>query len=394
MKIGLSASIIQRGKSGVATYVAGLLRGMAAAGWPVQVVLFGLDDDRTWFTPWLEACEWVGVAESQRPAVRNILWHQTILPGLLRKHACDVLHIPSYRRLVACPDIPQVATIHDCAPFRMAGKYDRLRMLYGRHVVTRLARRMHEVIAVSEATAADIREFFRVPDARLSVVYNGIAHERFHPMPVEAVRHRLPVTAGWEDGWWLYVARLEHPGKNHIRLLHAYEALCREDPGSAGRLVLAGADWHGAEEIHKAIAASPVRDRIHLAGFVPDSDLPAWYSGAKGLIFPSLFEGFGLPPVEAMACACPVLCSDRGSLPEVVGNAAGIFDPEDVGAMTQAMLKLSRAPTWRDQLVQAGLARAARFRWETCAAETIRLYHRAADSANRAEFSRQTQRIS
>jgi len=382
MRVGLSASVIQRGKSGVATYVGGLLKGLAANDWPVEVVIFGLDEDREWFSPWLDHCEWVGVPERFRPAVKNILWHQAILPGLLKRHRCDVLHIPSYRRIVARHGIPQVVTIHDLAPFRLAGKYDVLRMFYGRHVVKRLARRAAAVCAVSETTAADIRQFFDIPPDRLSVIYNGIEHGRFFPLPPEEVRRRLPVTGDWKEPWWIYVARLEHPAKNHMRLLQAFESVCAAAPTSSFRLVLAGADWHGAGEIHQAIAASPVRDRIHCAGFVPDEDLPAWYSGARALVFPSLFEGFGLPPLEAMACGCPVLCSDRGSLLEVTGGAAEIFDPESPAAIAASMQNLLASGERRSALVRAGLGRAGQFRWECCAKETAALYDRACGKPN------------
>ncbi len=377
MRAGLSVSVIQRGKSGVAAYIAGLLHGMAAEGWPVEMTLFGLAGDREWFAPWLERCEWVAIPEKFRPAVRDIAWHQTVLPGMLRRHRCDVVHIPSYRRILALPGRPQIVTIHDLAPFRLAAKYDRMRMLYGRHVVKRLARRAREIIAVSETTATDIREFFGIGDERLSVVYNGIDHARFRPLTPAEVRQRLPFTADWKDGWWIYVARLEHPAKNHLRLIKAFERLRAEAPLTAGRLVLAGADWHGAGEIHEAIARSPARDWIHVAGFVPDDDLPAWYSGAKGLVFPSLFEGFGFPPIEAMACGCPVLSSDRGSLLEVVGTAARIFNPEDPAAIASAMFEVSHSGKRREELREAGFTRAGQFRWERCARETISLYRRA-----------------
>ncbi len=377
MKTGISVSVIQRGKSGVASYIAGLLRGMEAEGWPADVTLFGLAEDRDWFARWLDRCEWVAIPENFRPAVKNIAWHQTVLPGLLRRHGCDLIHIPSYRRIVALPGRPQVVTIHDLAPFRLAGKYDRMRMLYGRHAVKWLVRRAREIIAVSETTAADIREFFGTGSDRLSVVYNGIDHERFRPLPPDEVRRRLPVTADWKDNWWIYVARLEHPAKNHLRLIKAFERLRAEAPLTAGRLVLAGADWHGAAEIHSAVARSPARDWIHMAGFVPDDEMPAWYSGAKGLVFPSLFEGFGFPPIEAMACGCPVLSSDRGSLCEVVGSAAHIFDPENPAAIAAAMFEVSHSGKRRDELREAGFARAGQFRWERCARETISLYRRA-----------------
>jgi glycosyltransferase involved in cell wall biosynthesis len=252
-----------------------------------------------------------------------------------------------------------------------------LRNFYAKQIVTRLARHCTRIIAVSKATAADIRTYFKIPDERLHVVYNGIDHARFRRLSPEEVRARLPQTEAWPDAWWLYVARLEHPGKNHLRLIEAYELATKRAGGPIGNLVLAGADWHGAREIHAAAEASPLRDRIIRAGFVPEEDLPAWYSGAKALVFPSLFEGFGLPPVEAMACGCPVLCSDRGSLREVASNAALIFNPENVEEMADAIARVATDPSERARLVENGLARSNDFRWEFCAEQTVAIYNEA-----------------
>jgi glycosyltransferase involved in cell wall biosynthesis len=377
MKVALSVSVVQRGKSGVATYVFGLLRGLSVIGWPVEIVLFGLENDRELFTPWLDRCRWVPVHERFRSTAKNIAWHHLLFRRALKEHECDLVHIPSYRRIVAAPGVPQVATIHDCAPFRLAGKYDFFRTFYRKQIVTRLARHCTRIIAVSKATAADIRTYFKIPDERLRVVYNGIDHARFRRLSQEEVRKRLPQTEAWSDAWWLYVARLEHPGKNHLRLIQAYELATKRVGRPIGNLVLAGADWHGAREIHAAAEASPLRDCIIRTGFVPDDDLPAWYSGAKALVFPSLFEGFGLPTVEAMACGCPVLCSDRGSLREVVADAALIFNPENVEEMANAIVRVATDPAERARLVEKGLARSSNFRWECCAEQTVAIYKEA-----------------
>lgn len=388
MRVGLSVSVIQRGRSGVATYVGGLLRGLASISHPAEVVLFGLEEDREWFAPWLEHCEWVGVAETWRPAVRNILWHQLFFPGLLKRHRCDLVHIPSYRRLIAWPGRPQVVTIHDCAAFRLSGKYDPARMFYGQKVVRPMARRCQRVLTVSATTATDIRKYFGISEERLKVVYNGLSHERFAPMSAEEVTRRLPRVADWAAPWWIYVARLEHPGKNHLRLLRAYEQLHRESPHPVGRLVLIGADWHGASEIHRAIEKSPARDQIVRLGFVSEEDLPAWYAGARALVFPSLFEGFGLPPLEAMACGCPVLSSDRGSLPEVVGSAALLFDPENEAALAALMRRMLDEPELAGQLREMGIQRAGQFRWENCATATVETYREALESSRKAGSGR------
>ncbi len=132
---------------------------------------------------------------------------------------------------------------------------------------------------------------------------------------------------GQRHPYFIYLARLEHPGKNHVRLIQAFEQFCARNPGLTHELLLGGADWHGAEVIHQRVAASALKGRIREIGFVPKTDLPHWYAGATAMVYPSLFEGFGLPPIEAMACGCPVISSAAGSLGEVVGDAARIIDP-------------------------------------------------------------------
>ncbi len=377
-RVLLSTSVAQRGKSGVAAYIFGLLEGFKRLGWPVQFVLAGPAEDQPLFDPWRDGCEWVGVEERWRGAAANILWHHTGLPGVIRRHACPVLHIPSYRRIVWHPPCAQVATIHDCAPFRLAGKYDLARMLYGRRVVVPLARRLDGLMTVSETTAEDIVRFFGLPRESIVVTPNGIDHDRFSPRTAAGRLALLRKPEGLRDGWWIYVARLEHPAKNHLRLIEAFTALCRNLGDDAGQLVLAGADWHGAEEIHRAVRESPVRDRIFTTGFVAGDDLPGWYGGARAMIFPSLFEGFGLPPLEAMACGCPVICSQAGSLGEVTGGAARTIDPLDPADMTRAMLEIATDPQVGASLRRRGLERAAGFTWQATAALTLEVYERAA----------------
>ena len=370
MRVALSLSVVQRGRSGVATYLFGLLDGLAAIDAPVKVILLGLAEDRPLFERWLDRCEWESVAETWRPAVRNLLWHQTALRGVLRRVRADVLHVPSYRRIVWRPPIPQVVTIHDCAAFAVKGKYDAARMFFGRQVVPRLARRAQAVVTVSAATADDVTRYFGLRRDGLRVIWNGIDHRRFRP-PAPAALAEFRARLGLTRPYLLYVARLEHPAKNHVRLIAAFEELASAQPGLPHDLVLAGADWHGADEIRARVAASPLQARIRLPGFVATEDLPLWYGGADLMVYPSLFEGFGLPPVEAMACGCPVVCSDRGSLAEVVGDAARIVDPEAPAEIARGISEVLAAPAaWTD----CGLRRAALFSWDAMARATAKVY--------------------
>ncbi len=376
MKIGLSTSVIQRGHSGVGQYVLSLVHALLPAAREHAFTLFVLEADLPLFGFAAAAMRIEPVAERHRPPVKNILWHQRTLPGLVRRAGLELLHVPSYRRMLWPRPCALVATIHDLAPFRLAGKYDWARTLYGRVVARQLAHRQDEIVAVSELTAGDIGTFFHVPPARVTVVPNGLDHARFQPGSAERARALVCRPRCIADPFFLYVARLEHPAKNHVRLIAAFNAF-KAATGSAWKLVLAGSEWHGAAVVHAAINASPFARDIHRTGFVASSELPEWYRAAAVFVFPSQFEGFGLPPLEAMACGCPVLSSRRGALAGTVGPAAGLLEPDDVAQMQSQLTRAAGDPAWLDALRTSGLARAQEFNWQKTAASTLAVYARA-----------------
>lgn len=367
MKIAISTSVIQRGKTGVAQYVFALIRALLPHAHEHEFHLLVLEEDLPLFDFVGDQMKIVPVAEKWRPAVRNIFWHQFILCQWLKKERIDVLHIPSYRRMLWRAPCATVATIHDLAPFHVNGKYDLARMLYGRIVVKHLARQQSSIIAVSQNTAADVARFFGIAESNQRVILNGVAHERFHPAKAQS---------RGDKNFFLYVSRLEHPAKNHVRLIEAFSRF-KEATGSDWQLVLGGSDWHGAEHIHAASAASPVAQDIRFLGFVPDAHLPDLYRTASGFVYPSLFEGFGLPPVEAMASGCPVISSAAGSLAEVIAEAAWVIDPEDIDSIHRALTQIATCGTTRRRLIEAGLANARRFDWDENAQETLKVYQAA-----------------
>ncbi|HKW30180.1 MAG TPA: glycosyltransferase family 1 protein [Verrucomicrobiae bacterium] len=377
MNIGISTSVIQRGKSGVAQYVLALVRALLPHAAQHQFTLFVLEEDLPLFAFAESELNIVPVSERFRPALKNIWWHQTALPQIARDRRLDVLHVPSYRRMLWPQPCALVATIHDLAPFHLAGKYDRLRMFYGRVLARKLAQRQDQIITVSRATAQDVLQFFGVAAERLSVIPNGVDHTRFFPGSRATARKQVAEKHGLHRPFFLYVARLEHPGKNHVQLVEAFNRF-KTETGSDWQLAFAGSDWHGARAIHAAIQQSPFATNIHCLGFVTENDLPNLYRAADVFVYPSLFEGFGLPPVEAMACGCPVISSTRGALSEVVGDAAASVNPEDTGSLHRQMARLVTEEGLREQMRDAGLKQARRFDWQTTAAATFEVYARAA----------------
>jgi glycosyltransferase involved in cell wall biosynthesis len=178
--IGISTSVIQRGHTGIAQHLFALLRALIEHG-QHQFALFVLEEDLELFNFATGRAQITTVAERFRPALRDIAWHQTVLPGLARRLRLDVLHVPSYRRMLWPRPCPLVATIHDLAQFHLRGKYSWPRMIYGRIIVPRLAGRQDQIVAISENTARDVSRFFKVPRERTTVIYNGLDHGRFFP---------------------------------------------------------------------------------------------------------------------------------------------------------------------------------------------------------------------
>jgi len=376
MRIGWSTSVIQGGHTGIAEYVFALMRAFATAAEHHEFVLFVLEKDLPLFAFAGETAKLVPVAERFRPPLQDIHWHQRILPGLVREHRLDVLHVPSYRRMLWPKPCPLVATVHDLAAFRVPGKYDWKRMFYGRVVAQRLARRQDAIIAISHTTARDIAKFWKIGGERVTVIHHGVDGRRFAPAPAGIAKAVGRERFGLDRPFFLYVARLEHPAKNHLRLITAYERF-RAATRLPWQLVLAGKDWHGANVIHSAIERSPCSQDIRRLGFVSEEDLPMLYRAADVFVCPSLYEGFGMPPLEAMACGCPVICADRGALAEVTGDAAILVDPEDVAGLAAQLTRVAIEEDVRGALRKAGLERAAYFDWKRTAAQTGEVYERA-----------------
>lgn len=322
MKIGFSTFVMQGGQSGVATYIRNLIRFLQREDAENSYDLL-MTRDEAHLIPLTHPnfAKTLSPPFINRPLV-NLAWHNF---GLPQTHY-DVLHIPSYRRIPLLKRTKIVATVHDLAAFAVENKYGRARMVFNRQLAPSMIRRADHVIAVSHATKADLVRRIGYPEEKISVIYSGIDHELFCPMPKPEAREQLSARHGLDRPFFVYVSRLEHPAKNHVRLIEAFERFKLEND-SAHQLVFAGADWYGAEVIHGRAAESPVKDDIIFLGFVPEQTLPLLYCGCDGMVYPSLFEGFGFPIIEALACGAPVLCSNTSSMKEIAGGRIPTFDP-------------------------------------------------------------------
>jgi glycosyltransferase involved in cell wall biosynthesis len=372
----LDARYIARRQSGVGAYAQRLIGGLAAidaenrytcivaaAGPGLPVVQGNVD---AWKT-----------RVSFEDHLRGDLWLLVYLPLRLRKLGADVYHGPA----VFLPHVKlgyrTVVTIHDLVSFLFPETVPKKYSLYMRLMTRLAARSADRIIAVSEATKTDLERTLRVPATKIAVIHEAVSPEFARPLvpgAVEAVAERY----GLRTPYCLFVGNLE-PRKNLPGLIEAFAAVRRRLAGTPRppQLVLAGTRAWLHSGIFRAVEAHGLGDDVVFTDYVPIADLPALYAGATCFVFPSLYEGFGLPVLEAMAAGAPVVAARAGSIPEVAGDAALLVDTRVPGELASAIETLLTEPAYRARLVARGRARAARFDWETVARQTLAVYEAA-----------------
>ena len=297
------------------------------------------------------------------------LWMQAILPGTIHNSQPNLCHFTNALAPLWQP-VPYVLTIHDASLFVYGNYHPRARHLTMRLTLPLVARRAAAVITVSEHSRNDLIRVLSLQPEKIHVVYEAAADE-FRPVEdrqaLDALRHKYSLP----EKFVLYVGTLE-PRKNLLRLVRALKQL--REQGWTYHLVLAGPMGWMMETFDREVHDMGLQDAVHYLGYVPSEDLPALYSLATVFGFPSLYEGFGLPPLEAMACGTPVLTSNRSSLAEICGDAAYLVDPQSEEDITAGLCALLSDEELRRKLRARGLERVARFSWQRAARETSEVY--------------------
>ncbi len=283
----------------------------------------------------------------------------------------DVLHHPVTVPIPQLAGVPTVTTVFDLQHHELPWFFSRAERVYRGWAYDRAARRADLVSTISEYSRRRLIEIVGLDPERVTSIHLGIDHDRFNPTATDADA-RLRERRDLPERFLVYPANL-WPHKNHARLVEAL-ALAPADV----HLLLSGQDYGKLGELEQQARAAGVGDRVRHLGYLEHDEVPALYRAATAMVFPSLYEGFGAPPVEAMACGCPVASSDRGSLAEVVGEAALVFDPESPEGIGAAIARIVDDRELRERLRSAGLVNAARFTWEAAARSHVELYERAA----------------
>ncbi|MHB1389958.1 MAG: glycosyltransferase family 4 protein [Thermoleophilia bacterium] len=369
MRIGVDLSVIQSTKSGVDWYTHRLMEEMIELLAPDEE-LFLFSNRECGFEQRVADHPRVTVVRSnfryQEP------WRQLILPVLLRRYQIDVCFFTNFV-LAILGTCPMVLTIHDLS-FRLFPRTHSLRnVIWTRSLVPISTRRSSRIISVSNNTKLDLVRVMNISGEKVEVVYEG-APDEFNPEPLpddgEALNHY-----GIIAPYILFVGTLE-PRKNLNVLIRAFDRMTKTRPDL--HLVLAGRRGWMAQAIFDELERRDLLGRVHITGYVKEKYLPALYRQAVAFVYPSLYEGFGLPPLEAMSSGTPVIVSRSSSLPEVVGDAGIYVNPLDAGELAAAMESVVADPELAASLKQKGLARAAEFSWVKAAEKTMEILRTAA----------------
>ena len=307
-------------------------------------------------------------------------WWSAGLPRYAPRRGYRLFHGTNYE-VPLWGGTARVLTVHDLSLFTHPETHEQRRVWRARRRLPLMTRAAAAVVTPTEAVRRELCEWLRVAPSKVFAVHEA-ARACFRPMEAGAAAGLLRGLNVGGGEFLLAVGTIE-PRKNLATLVRAFEEVWRERPGSALRLVVAGGRGWLSGPLFESIERSPARGRVVLAGYVSDEQLRALYSACAAFVYPSLYEGFGLPPLEAMSCGAPVVAGDTPAVAEVTGGAARLFDPRDAGRLARLLLELLDDGAARRALSEAGLRRAAQFSWDNTARATLDVYAEALKRSGR-----------
>jgi glycosyltransferase involved in cell wall biosynthesis len=361
MIIGIDISVINLNQAGSAVYTSNLIEALRNLGSGNEFHIFDVGQTRN-------MSKNKTIISRLKTIYRDLIWTHAILPFQVYKAKIDVLHIP-VNVTPLFSTCPTVLTILDTTVLQLPQYFTLWHRYYSRMFLPRSARNATIILTISENSKRDIVKQLKINSEKVLVTYLSASKE-FKPISqqeVEMVKRRYNL-----DSFILTVGALE-PRKNLSRLLQAFSFLLKN--GYHHTLVHAGPRGWLFDNIHNEIRRLGLNEFVRFLGYVPTNDLVGLYNAASLFVYPSLYEGFGLPVLEAMACGCPVITSNTSSLPEVVGDAAIMVNPYDVPEMTNAIKSLLEDQLECQRLRLKGIERAKQFSWQKCAKETLNAYH-------------------
>lgn len=314
----------------------------------------------------------VDINISKNSPLKNIIWHQWAFQMLQKQYKCDIAYIPNFSLLI-WKIIPTVVTIHDLIEFNVPGKFSKLRMVYRKIIDPLMVRNSNYITTVSECSKKDIIKFCGAKEDKIKVITNAVDQKRFKLYDKETIdkvlnRHNLEY-----QSYFLFVGTIDYPGKNIMSIIKAYELL-KSTKGVKEKLVIIGKNGFNAKIIYDYVNQSTYKESIIFTGYLEDSELPLLYAGCKIFIYLSLYEGFGLPVLEAMSCGVPVICSNTSCFPEVIGDLDVLVSPLDIKQIKEKIELLISNKDYYKTIAQESYKRAGHFSWKKSAQEYYNVF--------------------
>lgn len=370
MKIGIDARMYSSGFTGIGRYTFELIRNLAKLDPQNEFVIFLNSPEFETFTSPAKNFRKVKVNASHYS-----LREQTSFLKILKKEQLDLMHFTHFNSPLLYRG-KYVTTIHDLTLSFFPGKKmnDWLHRTAYNLVLKQGVRKAQKIIAVSANTKKDLMELLQTPSNKIAVVWNGVGREFSPTVPTDLSRKQLEKDFDITKNYLLYTG-VWRDHKNILGMLEALAQLKKDHPEFKGELVITGkANPIYAPDIFAKVKELELEKTVVFTGLVSDDDLLKLYQNARAFVFPSFYEGFGLPPLEAMSCGVPVVASNSSSIPEVCGNAAEFFDPKDISEMASKIWTVWNDENVRKKLIEAGEKRVLDFSWRTMAEETLAVY--------------------
>lgn len=315
--------------------------------------------------------EIVDVPYTKESGLKNILWHQWLFQKLLKKYKCDIAYIPNFT-LLLWKTIPTIVTIHDLIEYNVPDKFSKARMFYRKQVCDPLmAKKSNHILTVSKSSYNDIISYLGVKPSKLTLTLNATDRNVFKKYSKEKIIPAIKKYNLEYKKYLLFVGTIDFPGKNIKTIIEAFFNLRSKNELNGIKLVIIGKNGFNSKVIYDFVNASPFKDEVIFTGYLNDDDLPKYYAGATIMLYLSLFEGFGLPVLEAMSCATPVICSNTSCFPEIVEELDVKVPPTDVNAVEEKILKILSNTIYYEILSQRCYEKSLKYSWT----ESARVYH-------------------
>lgn len=313
----------------------------------------------------------IDVPYTKESGLKNIIWHQWLYQRLLKKYKCDLAYIPNFT-LLLWKTVPTIVTIHDLIEFNVPEKFSKARMMYRKFLADPLmAKRSDHILTVSQSSYNDIVKYLKVNPNKITITPNATNKKFFKIYTQAEVESVITDYQLKYKDYLLFVGTIDYPGKNIKTVIEAFYNLRSKGELKSKKLVIIGKNGFNSEVIYEYVNKSPFCKDVIFTGYLKDEDLPKYYAGAEIMLYLSLYEGFGLPVLEAMSCATPVICPNTSCFPEIVEELDVCVSPTDVQAVENKILMITKNKDYAEALSNSCYVKSLKYDWK----KSAEIYH-------------------